>query len=257
MSLYLNEEIKKIPKSELEDHEFSLIAQSNENEFIFLDSKDCDGPQSIYVEDDNITFKPVPRVKEDERECVLIVGKSGSGKSTFTRNYAEQYSKMFPDSNIYLFSKVNEDKALDDLDNLIRIKMDRWTLEQHGALEAYSNSLVIFDDIDQMYNEYHKEQIKKFRNSILEEGRKLYIYCVVTTHQFPAKKEKILNIECRAIVLFPKYNKAEINEYLKNQLLLKKRKRDRILDTASRWIMFINETPEYCITEKEIYLISD
>jgi len=257
MSIYVDEEIKKIPKREMEDHEFYLIAQSTDNDFIFLDKKDMDGNQALESNEDAATFSPVPYVKEDERECVLVVGKSGSGKSTFARKYILQYLKMFPDSVAYLFSKVNQDKAFDDIEGVQRVDMNTWNIENHGNLEDYADSLIIFDDIDQMYNEYHKEQIKKFRNSILEEGRKLSIYCIVTTHQFPTKKEKILNIECRSIVIFPKYNKAEINEYLRTQLLAKKKKRDKILDTDSRWIMYVNEAPEYCVTEREIYLVNE
>jgi energy-coupling factor transporter ATP-binding protein EcfA2 len=256
MSLYLDDEVGALSKEDQENNKIILIAQSTENEFIFLDKSDYNGNKCIENKYEDVLYMPIPYVDAHDRECIMIIGKSGSGKSTFAATYVRQYTKLFPDSPIYLFSKGEVDPVLDSIPGMNRINIAGWNLEQYGDLRMYENSIIIFDDIDMLYDVAKKDQIIKFRNSILEDGRKLKIYAVITKHQFPrGRHEKVLNVECRSIVFFPQSNKAEIDDFLNKQLLMKKSKRKRVMETDSRWIMYVNENPEYCITEHLIYTI--
>ena len=59
-------------------------------------------------------FQQLPNTKS-EREILYITGCSGSGKSTYTRMYLEQYKKKFKNNPIYMFSSLKEDSSLDSI----------------------------------------------------------------------------------------------------------------------------------------------
>ena len=62
----------------------------------------------------NSSFQLVPDTSH-ERDVMMVVGPSGSGKSYFVKKYCEQYIKKFKDRNIYVFSNLKEDSSLDTL----------------------------------------------------------------------------------------------------------------------------------------------
>ena len=82
-----------------------------------------------------------------ERQILYITGCSGSGKSTYTRKYLEQYKKQYKNNPIYLFSSLTEDKSLDAIKPK-RIIMDASLVEDPIDIEDLENSCAIFDDID-------------------------------------------------------------------------------------------------------------
>ena len=47
-------------------------------------------------------FQQVPNPKT-EREILYITGRTGSGKSTYTRKYLEEYKKKFKNREIYIY----------------------------------------------------------------------------------------------------------------------------------------------------------
>ena len=59
-------------------------------------------------------FQLVPDTSH-ERDVMMVVGPSGSGKSYFVKKYCEQYIKQFKDRDIYVFSNLREDSSLDTL----------------------------------------------------------------------------------------------------------------------------------------------
>ena len=82
-----------------------------------------------------------------EREILYMTGASGSGKSTYTRKYLEQWKKKNKDKEIYMFSSLPEDESLDDVKPQ-RIKLDSSIYEEPIEVEEFKDSVVIFDDKD-------------------------------------------------------------------------------------------------------------
>jgi hypothetical protein len=63
------------------------------------------------------------------REIIYITSPSGSGESTYTRKYLEQWKKKNKDKEIYMFSSLPEDESLDDVKPQ-RIRLDASLYEQ-------------------------------------------------------------------------------------------------------------------------------
>ena len=65
-----------------------------------------------------------------------LYGASGSGKSFFMKEVANNYKKMYPKREVYLISKLNEDKTLDTLKFIKRVKTDSFL--RHSIELLYS-----------------------------------------------------------------------------------------------------------------------
>jgi hypothetical protein len=89
-------------------------------------------------------FQQVPNPKT-EREILYITGRSGSGKSTYTRKYLEEYKKKFKNREIYMFSALPDDPSLDSI-NPKRIELDDSLISDPIKAEDLKGSAVIFDD---------------------------------------------------------------------------------------------------------------
>src|ERR1700722_18744682 len=100
-----------------------------------VEDKGGDDYNSDYSDDDDIDDKffevedegkLIPLPSMDTRQVTYIAGPSGSGKSTYASMQAEKYRKIFPGSQIYIFSRLDSDPAFDNKFNppIIRMKID-------------------------------------------------------------------------------------------------------------------------------------
>ena len=115
-------------------------------------------------------FQQVPNPLSER--CILYVtGASGSGKSYYIKNYANEFKKMFPKRDVYLFSSVSDNSSIDKVKSLKRIKLSPELLQDELTAEDFKNSLVIFDDCDCITDKKMKQKVQAIQNSILETGR--------------------------------------------------------------------------------------
>jgi len=91
---------------------------ANDGNFVCMTKKG--GTPYIYVPDGELQQVPF---KLYERDCLYIVGASGSGKSYYAGKFAEAYNKVHPNNPIVIISPKKEDASLDSLPNTIRIKL--------------------------------------------------------------------------------------------------------------------------------------
>lgn len=200
-------------------------------------------------------IKPIPN--PDGRECVYIAGPSGSGKSTWIGNYADEFRKIFPNKPIYLFSKVDEDEALDKL-NPIRIKLDMELVSEPVETTELQESLVIFDDTDTISDKNILTAVNTLKDAILETGRHTNIYCCIVSHLITNYKEsrKVLN-ECHSIVIFPSSGSSNQIKYcMKNYVGMDMKDIQKLLKLGSRWVQVHKHYPQCVVYEKGAYLIS-
>jgi septin family protein len=119
----------------------------------------------------NSNFQLVPDTSH-ERDVMMVVGPSGSGKSYFVKKYCEQYIKKFKDRNIYVFSNLKEDSSLDTLKNKIkRFKLDSSLYEDPIDVEDLKESCVISDDTDCIADKKIRQAVISLLDQCLEVGR--------------------------------------------------------------------------------------
>jgi Cdc6-like AAA superfamily ATPase len=211
------------------------------------DEDDVDKQFSRLMLPDNLKFQLIPDTTK-ERTIGYLTGASGSGKSTFTRLYCEQWRKKYKDGDIYLFSNLKEDESLD---NPI-------------TMPDLANSLVIFDDVDCIKNKAHREAVVKIMNEVLEVGRHSHggdrgISCIITNH-LPTDRtftRRVLN-EAHWCVYFPHSGIGRQTTYmLENYLGMSKDLITKIRRMKTRWCCVFRNYPMFYMTERYISLISE
>ncbi len=201
---------------------------------------------------------PIPR---KEHQMILVGGLSGSGKSTWVSHYVQRYLKMKPDAKVWLFSKVDEDPALDVIEGLMRVKCDESLLpdeeseEEPLSSESFGeDSIVIFDDIDTIMNVKVRKYLIKLRDDCVQTIRHGGGRVICTTHMFQNYKDsRILLAEATDIVIFPQLNPVHgITELLKKYMGIAPKVVNRIVNLPSRWVQI---TRQYAIYNKGAFLL--
>lgn len=202
---------------------------------------------------------PVPDIIN--RQVVYIAGPSGSGKSTMAAEYITTFKKAFPDRPIYIFSRKKNDPALDHL-NPNWVCIDERMVENPIDITTDIGSdgaLVLFDDCATFIDDKIKKAVSKLMADILEVGRSLNIYCVVTSHLINPNERRdgriILN-ESHSIVIFPKSgNSHAINYALKTYCGFSKKSIEEILNLPSRWVWISKQYPNYILYSNGAYIV--
>ena len=241
------------------DEEKELVVKINGKQFKGLEkiAKDFkqvmnDKRKEIVIPDG--TLIPIPRT--DKRDCYYIAGAEGSGKSYFASKYINEYKKLFPKSDFYVFSKVKEDEALDDLEPK-RIELDDEIINDPIQVEELKDSIVLFDDIDTISDKKLLDTIRNLRDAILEVGRHDNIYILTTAHNMTNNKAtKMSLLESSCVVFFPGMgDKYHINRFLKEYVGLDREAIDKIYSLPTRWVLLHKRAPNYVMYEKGIYLL--
>jgi len=202
-------------------------------------------------------FQQIPNTKT-EREILYITGQSGSGKSTYTYNYCKGYKKLYPDRPIYMFSSLDEDPSLDKIYPK-RIKLDDTIWKDPIKAEDLADSMVIFDDTDNLSDKKVRDAVYAILNHCLEIGRH-YNISVVATNHLPTNSvstRRILN-ECNSITYFPHGGSAGALRYMLERYVgVDKDFISRVKGMKTRWCSIFKNYPNICMTEKEIWCLAD
>lgn len=203
---------------------------------------------------DDGKFQQVPD-PDTERQILYITGASGSGKSTYTKNYCKTFKRLYPKRPIYLFSAISEDESLDEIQPQ-RILIDDSLVSQPLQAEDFQDSLVIFDDTDCISNKKHREAVNNILGEILETGRHFNTYCILTFHLATGGRDtrKILN-EAHAVIYFPHSgSNVGLKRLLQDYLGLDRATLKEIKDSHSRWACVFRNYPNVIMTEKKMWL---
>lgn len=202
-------------------------------------------------------FQQIPD-PETERQILYIFGASGSGKSTYARNYIEKWLKLNPDGDIYLFSTLKDDDSLDSV-NPKRILLDDKLVDDPLDAEMFQDSMVIFDDIDVIKDKPIKEAVYNILNAILETGRHFNTSCISTNHlpSNGADTRRILN-ECHSITYFPHSGAgSQQKRFLENYAGLDIKEIRKIKKLNTRWATVFKTYPMSVMTEKDLFTFAN
>jgi adenosyl cobinamide kinase/adenosyl cobinamide phosphate guanylyltransferase len=203
------------------------------------------------------SFVPIPDPSKD-RVNMFITGPAGSGKSWFASSVLQQWTKLHPKGEIFLFSQLFDDPILDKLKNLHRVDVNTLLEEPIDVYDIPEGSFVIFDDVDSIPNKKILEQVEALENSIHQVGRKLHINIIRTSHlSADGRKTRMVLSECQYIVVYPSSGSwHQIQYVLKTYVGLSNQDLAKIKSLRSRWVMISKQAPQYVLSEHECYLVS-
>ena len=240
-----------------------VIGGEDNGEVIYLDPdvKDTKGAKGKlkknYFKDLEIKdgiFQQVPDTTK-ERECGMIVGASGSGKSYYTNNYIKEYKSVHKKNPVYFFSVLEEDKSINKK-MIQRVKIDEGLITEPLTINDLTNSLVIFDDVEMVKDKAIKVALFDLINSILTTGRHTNTSIIMTVHYPTGKYLKDLLNECHWFVYFPFGSNRSTNYVLENYIGIDKKEIKHIKDLGSRWACVFKNYPQCVLTEHNLFSLS-
>lgn len=194
----------------------------------------------------------------EKTERLFIAGPTDSGKSHWSRRYIDEWSKLFPNRRIFLFSDVDNDEELDDIKKLHRIKInDELITHPLKSTDFPDGSLVLFDDTDSIIDPKILKAVESLRNHLIRRGRHEGLYVLVSNHMLSdyTKTRVILN-ECNGMTIFPKSGASNGIKYsLSKYCGLTKGQIDKIMALNSRWVTIYKNYPMYVVYDKGVYLL--
>jgi hypothetical protein len=139
------------------------------------------------------------------------------------------------------------DRTLEDLAEEIKER----------PLQSYSNSLVIFDDVDNLMSKVLLKQIHSLNNDLMCNGRKQNINVAYIGHiMLNAHQTKVVLNEASKVFFFSGTGARGVTNFLKTYAEMEKGEIAKIKAIKdSRWIMLNRSNPRYVATEKSIFLI--
>ena len=213
----------------------------------------------INLTKENESIQQIPDFTK-ERTITYICGASGSGKSYYTKKYADEYRRIYPKNEIYLISSITDDSSIDKLKGLKRIDIKNPDfIKDELTADDFKNSLVIFDDTDCITNKLIKNKVNSLLHNLLEVGRHSNVSLVLTSHLAYNGNEtkKILN-ECHSITFFPLSLGGRSLKYLLECYLgLDKDQIKKLKNIKSRWITILKTYPQVVLGEKDAFLLKD
>jgi len=187
---------------------------------------------------------------------IFVSGLSGSGKSYFISEFLKHNKLKIKGAGIFLFSPVQDDKALSKIKNLIHINIDDIEKEMKGKEFTIEDlprgSVCIFDDVES-FPKHTAKQYLAFRDICLERGRHSDISTITVSHNATNGHTTKTSIrESQYWVLFPKHNSRDTKNILKLYGGLDKPEIDEICSMPTRWVFYKKSVPKYCVGEHSI-----
>lgn len=205
-------------------------------------------------------FVLIPTRDPKKREVWYIAGASGSGKSYIARGLAELYMKQFPDRDVYLVSKLEEDETLDNIKGrkLIRLKASKLMETPLKDLELLRDSMVVFDDYD-CFTGKELKAVLQLIDDIAITGRHTNTTMLCLTHFLSNySKTRLLLTEATHFCLYPLSTGAHaLNYLLKTYLGMEKDEIAALKRGGSRWVSIFKNYPAFVVTETNAFLLSD
>jgi hypothetical protein len=204
-------------------------------------------------------FSVLPSAKADVRDVLCIVGASGSGKSWVARSFAEEYQKLWPTRRVYVLSALRSDKTLDSLPKLKRVNIDTLVedpFERGEELEAFRNSLVIFDDCESLTGP-HKQAVNELQDALLTMGRHKNVSIIVCNHLSTRGKEtrQMLNEATKFIVFPAGMGYHQLRYLLTHHVGIDPKDLPDINKIHSRWVLLSRSLPRFLLGSHEARML--
>lgn len=190
---------------------------------------------------------------------LYVAGPNGAGKSTVIGKWCKQYHKLFPDHDIWLFARDDEDDPAFETLPLKQVEINDDLLDNPIEPKELTKSMVIFDDTSTIRDRKLNEAIELLKNDLLEVGRKKKTYICVSNHLLnDNRKTKTILNECHVLCFFPgSGNFYSINYCLQRYFGFSRATINKIMKLPSRWVMVVKSYPQYVLYSKGCFFVSD
>ena len=202
------------------------------------------------------SFHLIPSSDPKVRQVWYVTGQSGSGKSYIARGLAEMYKKMFPEREIYLISKLNEDETLDKMKigKPKRINVQS-LIDDPPDIKEFEDSMVIFDDYDSFPDKTGKA-VQQLIDDLAIQGRHTRTTILCLTHfTTNYKKTRLLLGETTNIVVYPQSTSSHALKYLLGTHFGMSKEDLAELKKLGRWVSIGKNYPSYLISEHTAKLL--
>jgi hypothetical protein len=191
--------------------------------------------------------------KESER--VFVAGKSGAGKSCFAASYMREYTELFPDRQIFLFSTHDGEKAYEQIEHTA-IVLDEAFVANPPKLDDLKNALCVFDDCDALQDKALLSAVDALNLDLINNGRKYNIHVVTLAHQLMEYKRTRGQLnEANRVVFFPQGSAYHNQRFLKVYAGMSGIWVKKILAEKSRWICLDLRIPQSYVTENAVVIV--
>jgi len=199
----------------------------------------------------------IPNLKQ--REIMYVAGPSGSGKSTFASKYLQKYKELL-EYPVYVISRDNgSDPELNKLKPIYIPVTEDLVENPIDITQEMENSIILFDDTNTILNDKIKKSVSKTIQDIMEVGRKLNIYIVLTSHLIipnDRKDGRVIMNEMHSLTVFPKSGSSQQIIYaLKTYFGLNKDQIEEILNLPSRQVTIYKGFPQYVVHDKGMFIL--
>lgn len=226
----------------------------------YLSSSESEEDLGDYFEIDDGKMIPIPKV--DERSVDYIAGPSGSGKTTYSTNLARAFKKIYPEKDFLVFSRadIKNDPAFAGM-RPAQVIIDESFVENPIDItkELTAGCLILFDDCNTIPDDKQKRAVDKLMADIMEVGRKLGIWIIITNHLVIPNERKVARTimnEMQSLTVFPQSGSSQQIRYcLKQYYGLNNKQIDQILAIPSRWITVSRHYPMFILHEKGAFIL--
>lgn len=248
----MNKIIEAVEKGLTED---SLIGLSEDAKKVFnLIKKDRESDTSIELPDDSM-FCPIPSPDPKKRQVWYIAGQSGAGKSYFARGIAENYKKLYPDREVYLISKLQEDETLDKMKigKPKRISLQS-LVDDPPELDEFKECLIIFDDFDTLDKPYF-QVVHKLIEDLCIMGRHSCTSMLILSHYLTNySKTRLILGEVNYLVLYPLATSQKAMKYVAEHYGGLEKEHISEFKKLGRWVLISKNFPSYVLSTNKVSL---
>jgi hypothetical protein len=197
---------------------------------------------------DSSSFQILPSPDPERREVFYIAGASGSGKSHIAKGIAECYKQIFPDREVYLISKLDEDNTLDSMKPPPkRIKIQS-LIDDYPDINEFENCCVIFDDYDTFVGPAEKV-VHKLIDDLATMGRHTHTTMLCLSHYLTNyKKTRLLLNEATHLIVYPMATSFHALGYLLKTHIGMTKEDVRDLKKLGRWVCLHKNYPQWLIS---------